>query len=606
MAQVPNVSVNFDGDGVTAIFDFDFPYQKQSEVFVSVDGVNVAYTWLVGNTHSVQVLPAPALGTRVRIYRSTLAFVPLHVFAAGVPFLPRYVDENNRQMLYVAQESVNTSTAAMDIANEVRDRIDAAEDVAAEAIATANSAAGVAGDAATVAGQAAADAADALGVANRIADTANEALETANAADAKADEALAAVSEAGVASWNGRTAIVVPESGDYNAAQITYGTGNVADSKWDSVASDNTPGATPLVSINALAATIRSITAGTGIKFTVTAGNILLESVSGDAVGTLKAWKFNRATIPGGQLANDGQIITNGRTLYPELWALIQPFCVTDAVWLAAPYTSRGMFSSGNGSTDFRMPDDNGKHPDGNTISAMVLRGDGKNSAGTPGLHQADQLQNITGTFAGATNASRFNPTAFAGAFQGTGPATADSGKAAVTNQAGQVTFDASRIARAGSETRSANSTVIWCTVAAKVTNNVGTVDVTVLASAVATQGAALAAVQSQQVLTKFYESPPTNWTAGGQLTFTHNLGALPRLVSIEGVVTTAQGNAPLGARFEVGLFIATNYIGAQVDTKTTTAVTVRFGNSIGRLFNASSADQVLSANSQVIVRVFV
>lgn len=109
MAQVPNVDVDFDGDGTTAIFDFDFPYQKQSEIFVTVDGVNVTYTWLAGNTHSVQVLPAPAIGTKVRVYRSTMAYVPLHEFSAGVPFLPRYVDENNRQLLYATQEAINST-----------------------------------------------------------------------------------------------------------------------------------------------------------------------------------------------------------------------------------------------------------------------------------------------------------------------------------------------------------------------------------------------------------------------------------------------------------------------------------------------------------------
>lgn len=175
MAQVPNVDVEFDGDGVTAIFDFDFPYQKQSEIFVSVDGVNVTYTWLAGNTHSVQVLPAPALGTRVRIYRSTLAFVPLHVFAAGVPFLPRYVDENNRQMLYVVQEGIDTSNAAATDAQE--------------AIATANAAT-------LVADQALTNSQTAINTADQAVVTANAAVVTANEADANADQAVITANEA--------------------------------------------------------------------------------------------------------------------------------------------------------------------------------------------------------------------------------------------------------------------------------------------------------------------------------------------------------------------------------------------------------------------------
>jgi hypothetical protein len=218
----------------------------------------------------------------------------------------------------------------------------------------------------------------------------------------------------------------------------------------------------------------------------------------GDNIGDIKPWKFSRATIPGGRLPNDGQIVTNGRTLYPEFWALIQPFCVTDAVWLAAPYTSRGMFSLGNGTTDFRMPDDNAKHADGNTIAAMVLRGDGKNSAGTPGLHQADQFQG----FRTASNQHANNSTsdafgvvssAIAG---GTGQGYYPAGSTAISNgyerNSAPFTDGVNGTPRSGTETRPANSTVIWCTTVAKVGANTGTVDVTVLSNTVNAQGTAI------------------------------------------------------------------------------------------------------------------
>lgn len=123
MAQVPNVDVEFDGDGATTIFDFDFPYQKQDEIFVSVNDVLVPYTWVAGSTHSVQVIPAPALNTRVRIYRSTRAYTPLYLFAGGVPFLPRYVDENAKQLLYALQEGVNLFEG---VAETAQDRLNRA------------------------------------------------------------------------------------------------------------------------------------------------------------------------------------------------------------------------------------------------------------------------------------------------------------------------------------------------------------------------------------------------------------------------------------------------------------------------------------------------
>ena len=135
MAQVPHTEVFMDGDGVTTIFDFDFPYQNKTEVFVSVNGIDTTYVWLAGSEYSVQVTPAPALGAKLRIYRSTMAYAPLHVFDAGVPFLPRYVDENNRQLLYVSQEAINSTagTAAeallvADGAKVIAERVEAKVD----------------------------------------------------------------------------------------------------------------------------------------------------------------------------------------------------------------------------------------------------------------------------------------------------------------------------------------------------------------------------------------------------------------------------------------------------------------------------------------------
>nr|WP_256586809.1 MULTISPECIES: hypothetical protein [Pseudomonas] len=247
-------------------------------------------------------------------------------------------------------------------------------------------------------------------------------------------------------------------------------------------------------------------------------------------VGAMTQWKFSRATIPGGQLALDGQIVTNGRALYPELWALLQPFCVTDAVWLAAPYTSRGLPSSGNGSTDFRLPDDNGKHPDGLTIAAMVFRGDGKNSAGTPGLHQADQMQGFRvavpfHAFPGAAAQDSFGKVP-ASEVDGTGTSEYGAGNTAVTNgykrSSKAVNDGVNGVPRTGTETRSASTTGIWCIVAAKTAVNAGTVDVPALATAVATQGAQIQSVDSLIATTFVYPNggsaaTPANVAAGAR-----------------------------------------------------------------------------------------
>lgn len=122
MAQVPTTEVSYVSDGITTVYDFDFPYLQSDEVFVTVNGVSVPFTFLTGSTHSVELATPPIVTNIVRIYRSTEAFKPMHLFAAGTPFLPRYVDENNTQFLYALQEGINAFDGVVDAAQEIADR----------------------------------------------------------------------------------------------------------------------------------------------------------------------------------------------------------------------------------------------------------------------------------------------------------------------------------------------------------------------------------------------------------------------------------------------------------------------------------------------------
>lgn len=105
-------------------------------------------------------------------------------------------------------------------------------------------------------------------------------------------------------------------------------------------------------------------------------------------------WAPLRTAIPIGQAPADGQIIENGRALYPDAWAAIQaglvPVC-TEAEWLANP-SKRGCYTTGDGRTNFRVPDYNGKS-DG-ALGAVVFRGDGKNAAPSGDI-QADATRPI-------------------------------------------------------------------------------------------------------------------------------------------------------------------------------------------------------------------
>lgn len=100
-------------------------------------------------------------------------------------------------------------------------------------------------------------------------------------------------------------------------------------------------------------------------------------------------WGGARSAITLPRLPVDGQLLN--RADYPELWTFVSSGgypMITEADWQSTPL-SRGSFSSGNGSTTFRMPDLNGKQT--GSIGAVGLRGDGAFSAGEAGKLQDSQ-----------------------------------------------------------------------------------------------------------------------------------------------------------------------------------------------------------------------
>lgn len=261
--------------------------------------------------------------------------------------------------------------------------------------------------------------------------------------------------------------------------------------------------------------------AGDQDKF-LTAGGVYKEAGgAGLPVGSIVPWPVSRATLPAGWIARDGQLLN--RADWPDLWALVSASAVTDAVWLASPYASRGKYSTGDGSTTFRMPDTNAKHADGNTIAAMFLRGDGKNSAGTVGLHAADQLQDHqhVGTGAGGTAAGNPAPTSsdVFGVSAGTNAGTSYAYATNVTNfyrglisgvYTGTSVGSTVPTPRTGNETRPPAETVIWCTAGAGKATNPGSVDVTALATSVSTQASQIATLDAALAFTYVYPNGGT------------------------------------------------------------------------------------------------
>lgn len=117
MAQTPATWDDYVGNGVEDTYQVTFPYQKEQEVFAYVDEVPATFTFI--SEGWIQFDVVPATGAAIRIQRSTEAFEPRHEFENGVPLLPRFIDENNKQFLYVVQEAVNETAgvAAEALAN---------------------------------------------------------------------------------------------------------------------------------------------------------------------------------------------------------------------------------------------------------------------------------------------------------------------------------------------------------------------------------------------------------------------------------------------------------------------------------------------------------
>lgn len=107
----------------------------------------------------------------------------------------------------------------------------------------------------------------------------------------------------------------------------------------------------------------------------------------------------SRAYIQPYEVVSDGQLLN--RADWPELWAYAQMLSpISDSEWLADPL-KRGKYSSGNGSTTFRVPDRNGAQS--GSVRALFARGDGANSS-IAGTIMESFVPNITGvmTFHGA------------------------------------------------------------------------------------------------------------------------------------------------------------------------------------------------------------
>ena len=144
------------------------------------------------------------------------------------------------------------------------------------------------------------------------------------------------------------------------------------------------------------AVTLRQLQAATG------SGTATINGVMNNFLGAVEWFLGTRAAMPGGHLACDGQLLS--RTTYADLWAAVSSgmfISVSESTWQSSP-SHRGKFSTGDGSTTFRLPDLNGTQS--GSIASTFLRGNaGTTSAiamhGDTGTAATSGAPNINGQF---------------------------------------------------------------------------------------------------------------------------------------------------------------------------------------------------------------
>lgn len=121
-------------------------------------------------------------------------------------------------------------------------------------------------------------------------------------------------------------------------------------------------------------------------------GGPTMSGISNFGIGDFHL-RDSRAFIPAFEVVADGQLLN--RADYPDLWAYAQLLSpIEDSLWLSST-AQRGKYSSGNGTTTFRVPDRNGVQS--GSVPGLFGRGDGGDSA-LNGIVRSNAAPNITGS----------------------------------------------------------------------------------------------------------------------------------------------------------------------------------------------------------------
>lgn len=198
------------------------------------------------------------------------------------------------------------------------------------------------------------------------------------------------------------------------------------------------------------AITLRQLQASSG-----SSGGASLNGVMNNFIGAVTWFNGSRGVglMPAGHLPADGQLLK--RADHPDTWAAISAGVlnsVSDALWLDSgvsnnPAANRGMYSTGDGSTTFRMPDLNGSQS-GSTPN-LYLRGTSSDlSSSIPAGTTSDSAApNITGSYilGGSTGAASVRDATVTGAFTRSGSTKVAGLSYNTSNQSNDLSIDASK-----------------------------------------------------------------------------------------------------------------------------------------------------------------
>lgn len=325
-------------DGTLQDLLLEIKYIDKEDINVFIDDVpqvlGVDYTWISDVLlRFTAVVPNES---EVLLQRATKLDNVLNIFTLGAVFDDPTMDENFRQMLYIAQEAREGSTLEEIFTN-----------LNMHGYRVQNLGAGTEpGDAINY--QQYMDDSLGAGGARAGAEAARNAAQAAQAA--AATSASAAGAQAGIATSQANAAASSAASANAAAAETEADKVEIQN-LYDAIA--NTPGGgmKPLLYVE---------------------------------------FAPSRLIIQAGYAAADGQLLS--RSTYADAFAQATAagLVVSDAAWLADP-TKRGMYSSGDGSTTFRLPDYNGRFA--GSLGAVFLRGDGALSAAVAGVIQRDSVK---------------------------------------------------------------------------------------------------------------------------------------------------------------------------------------------------------------------